>query len=87
MEGAGKMGDGLKRASDYANPYLAPFLRDVKAGGIKEVTDRYLLTALGWIGADRSRLPAWVKDFAQRHRLIVERDNKQERWKFIRATF
>lgn len=84
------MGDGLKRANDYANPALAPFLRDVKSGGEWEVTERYLIEALGGLkkfGIGRSGLHTWVEEFAERHGLIMEHDAKQERYKFIRSTF
>lgn len=79
------MGDGLQRASDYANPSLAPFLRDVKSGGEWEVTERYLLTALNWNITRRMALPEWAQDFARRHGLLMEHNAKQEHFKFIRA--
>lgn len=84
------MGDGLKRASDYANSALSPFLRNVKAGGTWETTERYLIDALGGIkkaGIGRGGLYSWVEEFAARHSLIFEHDKKAERYKFIRAKF
>lgn len=81
------MGDGLQRADDYANSAIAPFLRDVKRSGTWEVTDRYLLAALGWKIDRRDDIHSWVERFAARHGLIFERDDKQERYKFIRARF
>lgn len=83
------MGDGLKRAKDYTNDLLAPFLRDVKRGGIWEVTDRYLREAFGLPikRAGRTEFHKEIEEFAARHSLIMEHDDKQEQYKFIRAKF
>ncbi len=71
---------------DRKNKSLRILLDDLGRGGIKEVTDEYFISALGWKIIRRYDLPDWVKEFAERHKLIYERDKKLGRTKFIRST-